>query len=101
MAFGLFGGGIGVFDLGRASPLPKGPNGKPVVALAQDRFATNSGDLSACLLEWENAEDGGDLVCAGAFIQHVDHPTGIAQISRSDYVVIAGGQPMTVTLPSR
>lgn len=93
VAFGLFGGGIGILDLRRDLPLPKGPNGKPVVAIAQNRFATNSGELSVCQLEWKIAEDGGDLVCEGKFVRHFDHPTGIAQVSQTEYVVIEAGQP--------
>lgn len=55
VAFGLFDAGFGVLDLGRSSPLPDGPRGRPVVAIAQDRTATSSGELSACWLEWESA----------------------------------------------
>ena len=101
VAFGLFGGGIGVFDLGRSAPLPKEPKGKSVVAVAQDRFATSSSELSLCQLEWESVEDGGDLICAGEFVRHLDHPTGLAQVSRTQYVVIAAGQPTMVEVPAR
>ncbi len=101
VAFGLFGGGIGVYDLGRSSPLALLPNGKPVVAVAQDRFATSPGELSLCILEWESVDEGGDLVCAGEFVRHFDHPTGLAQVSPTQYVVIANGKPMMVEVPAR
>ncbi|MEO8540720.1 MAG: ScyD/ScyE family protein [bacterium] len=99
VAFGLFGGGYGVLDIGRSSPLPKEPRGKPVVAVAQQRFATSSSELALCWLEWENAEDGGDLICGGELVRHLDHPTGIAQLNDKDYVVVEAGQLRRVSLP--
>jgi hypothetical protein len=99
VAFGLFGGGIGIFDLGRSAPLPKGPTGKPVVAVALNRFATSGDEVFLCQLEWETVEAGGDLVCAGEFVRHFDRPTGIAQISLNEFVVIEDGTLRLVTIP--
>ena len=88
VAFGLFDAGFGVLDLGRSSPLPDGPAGRPIVGIAQDRTATSSGELSACWLEWESAEAGGDLVCNGNFVRSFDRPTGLTQLTRFEYVVV-------------
>ena len=101
IAFGLFGGGFGVFDIGRSAPLPSEPHGRAVVALTQYQFATSSGELSVCLLEWESVEDGGDLVCSGKFVRHLDHPTGIAQVSETSYVVIEAGRPRMIEVSAR
>lgn len=99
VAFGLFGGGYGVLDFGRSGPLPRQPNGKPVVAVAQQRFATSSSELAVCWLEWKNVEDGGDLICGGDFVRHFDHPTGLAQLSPTQLVVVEAGQLRRVSIP--
>ncbi|MGE0599223.1 MAG: ScyD/ScyE family protein [Dehalococcoidia bacterium] len=101
VAFGLFGGGIGIFDLGRSAPLPEKPGDKPVVAVALNRFANSGSQEFLCTLEWEDAESGGDMLCAEEHVRSFDHPTGIAQVAPGEYVVIEAGQPVMVELPAR
>ncbi|MGE3073548.1 MAG: ScyD/ScyE family protein [Dehalococcoidia bacterium] len=101
VAFGLFGGGIGIFDLGRDAPLPEQPRGSPVVAVALNRFANSGNEEFLCTLEWEDVESGGDMLCAGEQVRSFDHPTGIAQVAPGEYVVIEAGQPVMVELPRR